>query len=113
MSDNAQEYWEQRQVIKTELTHQLWDNGIPISSIVFQLSVEDVLDVLSDMVIDGKFDKDDPDVDLFAIIGTIQDDLEDVIDWRTSMKACLFAYMFGVGIEKAARLQREQEEAAE
>jgi hypothetical protein len=93
--DSLEDVWAKRMAIKTELAQRLWDDGFGISRSIYQLSVEDVLDVLADLTVEGKFDKDDLDIDLYDLVSAVMDGLE-YIEWRAYVRNCVFDYLYGV-----------------
>ena len=104
---NYDEFLKQHELqerIREDLARELRKEGIPLSHIVFQLAAEDIVDVLAEMVMEGRFEADEY---LPTLIAEIEDVLDEAIDWRPVIKALVFESIFE---EKLAQQKIHQDE---
>lgn len=86
--------YDAQEKLRVKIAQGLWGNGFPLSHVIFQLSAEDVVSVLIDMARDGKFNVDAPEIFMPSLIASVEDDIEEVIDWRPLVRACVYQYLF-------------------
>lgn len=94
--DKAQVDFNKMYAERERLWHKLAklfkDQGMPVSHVIFQLSVEDLITVLIGMIQEGRFDPDDPLFFPPTLVDTVTDGCEEGIEWGAVLRYAVLEY---------------------